>query len=394
MPPAPSAPSAWRNVWVLGLTILFTLTAITSWNRIIANRLRDLGAHPELIGWCFFAFTVAHRIPGLLGGWLADRFGRKPIFVACTTLMGLGFIGVGLARTPVELTIALSFSWGMGAVQWPAMVSLLIDSVDYGSRGRALAILEMCGMFGFTMGPLVGALVVEKAGGLDPAWRILLLGSCAVYLVVAAVRATFARETWREEDHLERDPVQFGRALLPVSVCVLLIASSLLTEEGPAVGLYVEDATGGSAATVNWVHFAGGGTALAAAWVAGRLTDRYGPRKIVAAGTFLQAACFLPFAWPGLPGWAAKGLFIAAMVPVELFTVGYQNLITRIAPRGRRALYVGMSTTATGVLSTWALVACGHLYREGPRLPFIVGGAIALASFVLAVPLAMRKDEA
>lgn len=383
-----SEPRLWVNIWTLAFTILCTLTCVFSWARIIANYLRSLGAGPELIGWCFLLFTMASRLPGAVGGWLSDRVGRRWMIVFGTFFMGLGFIGVAFAQSAALVTAALCFTWIVGALQHPSLLSIQAESVPAARRGVAMAIVESFAMVGITVGPLLEALVFRWCGSIGATWRLLALVTSAVYLVVAIARLTFLRETDRRRS--ERTPFKpdWQRLSIPLALTVCFIGAMLLTIDGPAVPLYIVDVTLGDEATVGYVNFFGGAAAIAAALLGGWLADHWGAARVMALSAAATALCFLPFAWSGNAPHVDRAILALVFFPIEMFVIANQKFIASIGPPGRRALYVGMVTTSTGLISSWGVVLSGYLYaRIDHAAPMLAAVALALVSLLLTLRL-------
>ena len=386
-PPSIPEPRQWGNIWTLSATILCTLTFVFSWWRIASNYLRHLGAGPEVIGWCFLLFTMANRLPGVVGGWISDRVGRKGMIVAGTFFMGVGFIGVAYARTPAMLTAALCFTWIVGALQHPSLLSIQAESVPAARRGIAIATVETFAMIGVMLGPLVGAKVYEWShGSIDAQWRLMALSTSAVYLLVCIARLTFLRETDRRRE--DRTPFRpdWRRLFIPLTVSVCFVGAMLITIDGPAVGLYIVDVTLGNEATVGYVNFFGGALAIVGVLLGGWAADTWGAARVMAWSAGATALLFVPFALP----WAEYDRMLLALVffPIEMFVIANAKLIASIGPPGRRALYVGMVTTTTGIVSSWGVVATQYLY-DGPNkaAPMLAAMALALISLVLTLRL-------
>jgi len=384
--PAVAEPRQWGNIVTLSATILCTLTLVFSWWRIASNYLRHLGAGEELIGWCFLLFTMANRLPGVVGGWISDRVGRKWMIVFGTFFMGVGFIGVAYARTPALLTAALCFTWIVGALQHPSLLSIQAESVPAARRGIAIATVESFAMIGVMLGPLLEAKVFEWSKSIDSTWRLMALSTSAVYLLVCMARLLFLRETDRRRH--ERTPFRpdWRRLSIPLAISVCFVAAMLVTIDGPSVPLYIVDVTLGDEATVGYVNFFGGALAIAGVLLGGWAADTWGATRVMAWSAGATALFFLPFALP----WAEydRALLALVFLPIEMFVIANAKLIASIGPPGRRALYVGMVTTTTGFVSSWGVVLSGYLYAgTNKAAPMLAAAALALISLVLTIRL-------
>lgn len=383
-----------RNVWILSGTILFNLTALYSWNRIIALYLRHLGAGEEEISLSFFFYALAYRSPQVVGGLLADRLGRKAIVVLGTFGMAAGFAAVMAAPRWGLVVAAICFSWAIGAVQWPALVSLVADSVAESRRGRAMGALEACSMAGMTLGPLVGGWVDLTAGDLAATWRILLAGTLAVYALCGLIRLAFLREVASRTEFAPA-PVRVPWALLavPLLVSVLTHATWFLTTDGPIMALYIVDVTGGTSATVQSVGFYGGLSAVAGAIVSGWVADRIGAGRTMALGAVLTLAVVFPLALGVFSPGLEKALFALSFLPGETFLVAYNKLVTSSMPPKGRGLAVGLVGTAVGLASSWAMMLGGHLYAMDRRGPLVAAAGCQGAASLLGLALLRRRHN-
>src|SRR5437868_1533142 len=94
-----------RNTVVLSMSVGLVLTANFAWTPLLPLHLRNLGANELEVGVVFSFLELAHALPALLGGVLADRFGRKWVFTA-----------PGFVLTPLYLVAALTHDWLVLAV--------------------------------------------------------------------------------------------------------------------------------------------------------------------------------------------------------------------------------------------------------------------------------------
>src|SRR3954452_1123919 len=148
----------------------------------------------------FWAGFVARPIGGVLAGHLGDKFGRKPVVVACLAVMGAATFLIGCLPTASSvgalapiLLVTLRFVQGIAAGgQWGGIVLLLTESAGPKRRGVA-------GTFGQTSVPvavILSNLIFVAASGLMPdaaflgwGWRIPFLLSVVMFGVVLYIQA-------------------------------------------------------------------------------------------------------------------------------------------------------------------------------------------------------------
>jgi len=76
-----SIPALNRNVAVLSGTVFLFAAAWFSWYPILPLHLRHLGATDAQVGLAYTLMQLGYHGMQLLGGLLADRFGRKRVIV-------------------------------------------------------------------------------------------------------------------------------------------------------------------------------------------------------------------------------------------------------------------------------------------------------------------------
>ena len=75
-----------RNLgWVIGVCVLIALLEgydVQAFGVAAPRLAPELGLNPGQIGWAGSAANIGLLMGALLGGWAADRWGRKPVLLA------------------------------------------------------------------------------------------------------------------------------------------------------------------------------------------------------------------------------------------------------------------------------------------------------------------------
>src|SRR4051794_18234342 len=171
------------TVAVLSLvTFLLTLDSL-----VVAVALpaleRDLGLGATSVQWVVTAFGLAFGGFLLLGGRLADAFGRRRLLLAGLATLAAGSLVGGLATSlPVLVTGRLAQGLG-AALAAPAALALVATLFpDAEERSRAVGITSALGSAGVVAGAVAGGIVTQLAG-----WRWVLLGNLPLALMVGAL---------------------------------------------------------------------------------------------------------------------------------------------------------------------------------------------------------------
>lgn len=132
---------------------------------------RSLGFGTADQQWVVNAYALTFAGLLLLGGRLADLYGRRRVFLVGLALFSGASLAGGLANT-VGLLIAARAVQGVGAaVLAPATLTVLTATFPEGpGRTRALALWTAVGVAGGTAGNLLGGVLTEYLS-----WRSILL---------------------------------------------------------------------------------------------------------------------------------------------------------------------------------------------------------------------------
>jgi MFS family permease len=167
---------------VLALTGLMLILDITITNVALPTIQRALDARTQDLQWVVNAYALAGGGFLLLGGRLADRLGRRRVFLAGMTVFALGSLAGGLAPS-VGWLIAARGLQGLGAaITGPAAFSIITATFAEGpERNRAVGVWSAVAAAGGALGMLAGGLLTEYAS-----WRWVLFVNVPVAALVLA----------------------------------------------------------------------------------------------------------------------------------------------------------------------------------------------------------------
>ena len=116
--------------------------------------------------WVLNAYTISFAALLIPAGRLADRFGRRNMFIAGLSLFALSSLLVGAAPT-FPILVAARVSQGVGgALLTPASLGLLLAGTPPSERMAVVAKWGSLTALGVATGPVLGALIVNSHG-----WR-------------------------------------------------------------------------------------------------------------------------------------------------------------------------------------------------------------------------------
>ena len=135
----------------------------------------------------------------LIGGKVADAYGRRLIFVIGIAVFTLASLWCGLADSGDELIAARVLQGAGAALMNPATLSIIAATFPPHQRGTAIGIWAGVSALALAIGPLVGGLITEH---LD--WSWIFFVNVPVGIVAIAASFLFIDES-RDETHERLD---------------------------------------------------------------------------------------------------------------------------------------------------------------------------------------------
>lgn len=385
------------------LVVLVTAVVVSVMNNSMVTVLlplirADFGASAAAVSWAVTGFSLAFAVATAFFGRVSDVFGIRGVFCLGLVIFVVGSAVAAIASA-LPVLIATRALQGIGAAAIPALSSVAVARVlPPGRRGLAFGLLATGVGVGQALGPVLGGVAAELAG-----WRAPFLGTVVLNLpvLIGALRTLPGRDAeptggWRDLDAFGglllgsaaalllvgvtqiqsvglTGPAAWGSALTAVLLAVAFtvrIRSAAQPFAPPSLfvntGFLSASAVGfltlfGFLATfvlvpqlTSSINGLGAGqvglvltpSALAVATlsaVAGRLSDRVGPRGLVLAGlASLGGAALLLSTSAGGPVWAVATATMGAGVGLALVISPAMNAAATALPLSQSGVGLGL----------------------------------------------------
>lgn len=189
--------------WLTLAAVSFGLFMIMLDNTVVNVALpsiqEDLGADLSELQWIVTGYALTFAALMLVGGKVADAYGRRLIFVIGIAVFTFASLLCGLADSS-EMLIAARMLQGAGAALMnPATLSIIAATFPPRERGTAIGIWAGVSGLALAIGPLVGGLITEQ---LD--WSWIFFVNVPVGILGIAASFAFIDES-RDETHERLD---------------------------------------------------------------------------------------------------------------------------------------------------------------------------------------------
>ena len=163
LPASTMVPGLRRNMVTI---CAMTATIMQALDTTIANvalpyMQGTLSASQDQINWVLTSYIVAAAIMTAPVGWVANRFGRKRIFIICSAGFTVASVLCGLAQDINQMVLFRLLQGVFGAALVPLSQAVMLDSYTLQERAKAMSIWGMGVMMGPIMGPSLGAWLTE-----------------------------------------------------------------------------------------------------------------------------------------------------------------------------------------------------------------------------------------
>jgi MFS family permease len=403
---------------------------------------RDLGVETGDLAWIFTLYLLTNVVAIAVAATLADRYGRRAVYLGCIVLFAAGSaIAISAPTYAVFLFARAVQAFGAGGI-FPVATAAIGDVVPNERRGAALGMVAATWGLAAVIGPLFGGIVTHLLS-----WRWIF----AANIPLSAVVFVLARTDVPTTAPRAREPLD-GVGLLLLCLGLLGIMDGLIATR-PVIGVLGAGSLGGlvlweslvpypivplellkapqlaktysleiligvlegslffiptvlvgvqgvSYATAGFVAAIGALTFVAVIPASGRALDRIGSRDVLLMGTMFTELGLAIFAL----GFQSLALALVAMVVAgagfgALLGAPTRYIVTSETTQGSRATAVGLLSQCLiigqilGGSLAGGLIGLATSEISGYRHAYLAFCAIAFGALVLAATLKPRRDE-
>lgn len=391
-------PNIWLQVAVAALGGFYKGGFTPVWQPFVfylGGSVSLLGLLESLGGWGGLVTSIMN----LLGGWLADRLGRRPVMIlgSLFTALAMFFYTLAALLRLWPLLVPGIILAGMGLMSRPANSSVTAESVGAERRGIAYSLTMFAYIAPGVVSSVVGGQVSQRWGYLPVMATCFILEAVILLLLIRFLRETrnLPRLAAAQPEgqrprlslpqflrarlgRLRTTLARLWRFILPLGFDSFCWGLSLSLLFG-----FLKKSYSFTDGQLGWVN-----ASFSLAWAlgqlpVGRLVDRHGCKRFMILSEVLSVACLVIFIFrPTFVGmvisYALLGFTAALWVPAL-----YKWLAGSV-PEEERGRTLGAVFTAQALARFPAPLLAAWLYEwQGFTAPLWVGLILALGVIVL-----------
>jgi EmrB/QacA subfamily drug resistance transporter len=396
-----------RRWWTLG-AMCFALFMIMLDNTVVNVALpaiqKDLDSSIGGLEWTVNAYTLSFAVLLVTGGRLGDIFGRRKMFLFGVVTFGLSSAFIGFSQTEAWLVAGRAVQGVGAAFMMPATLSIIANAFPAHERGKAIGTWAGVSALALAIGPVVGGFLVENVSWQSIFFLNVPVAALAVFVTLAATRESRDEASTHQVDYAGVATLSIGLAALVLalvegnswgwgsaSIIALLVVAAAgligfaIAERRVAepmvdftffrsrsflganlvafivsfamlamfffLALYLQNINGYSPLQAGVRFLPSTVVIIIAGPIAGRLSDRIGPRPLMVAGLVIVAIALF---WQGhLSVDTSYGFLVGAFV---LMGLGMGLTMSPMSTAAMNAVEPAKAGVASGILSMSRMV--------------------------------------
>ncbi len=379
-----------RTLLAVSFAVCATFTGIGMVVPVRTLYARSHGASLFIIGAMASSYLISNFLFQYPSGWLADRWGRKPIMMLSLFLQAVITVTYLIITDPIYFVVVRFLEGAVAAAFIPSSRALITDATEPGKRGEAFGIYSAFFNAGFLLGPAIGGLVA--ASGYSSAFiGAIIFRLVAIVIIVTTVRVPVKSKMTMQEKATRLPLSRLFALPLAAGYLLAFVDYLFVGFDISLTPLWMHDHLGASVAMIGIAYMAWSITSIVAAPFGGRLADRKRRSTMILIFGLIQVPFYFIY------GLANMIMIVVVVFALHGMTYAFaqpaidSHVATASSPDARariQGLYsaFGMFGGFVGAISS------SLLYAVNFRLPFFVFGTV-LAVGILVGSTLIRRSE-
>ncbi len=386
-------PSRERSLlWLLALTQFTIIMDFMIMMPLGPQIMSAFAIGPAAFATAVSAYAWCAGMSSLFAATYIDRFDRKRLLLAVYVLFALSNLACALAPNFLMLQLARAFAGLTAGVLGSIVMAVISDVIPQSRRGAATGIVmtsfSLAAVFGVPVGILLGAHFGWE-------WPFFLIAALSALIWVAGLRVvpTLIGHLRQQPAPLMRVvPDLFALIVHPPHVRAFLLTSMVMGASMiviPFMAPVLVANHGVAPAQLSWIYMAGGAATFFSARIIGRLTDRFGAKRVFrAVALFSIVPLMFVTHLPALPLLAMIVLFPLLMIAMSGRFIPLQALMTTVPKPAVRGAFLSVNSAVQSLGTGLGAWLGGTMLSSGPGgeiFGYGTNGWVAAGVTVLAV---------
>ncbi len=360
-----------RNLMLIALSLFTWGLGESAYFPLQPLYLQKLGANPFQIGAIVGGFSLVGSLAYIPGGYLADRFGRRPLIVAG---WGIGVVATLLMAlsTRLEFFVPSMLFYGLTVFVLPPLNSYVTAARGNLSTGRAITLTSAFYNLGAIIGPLFGGKFADIFG-----FRPLYFVATGIYLISTVIICMIRPQPIdpQSKDNHQNRLLTNQKFLMFLVVLFSAVFAMYLPQ--PLASNYLQNQHQLNLTQIGQLYSINAFGIVMLSLLLGHLDTRLGfLLGQVAVGIFAA----LLWKFTGMPWLMLAFFLVGGFRAARALSVAQVRSLVHSSKMG---IAYGLADTINAIAMILAPLLAGVLYDINPSWPFSVGLLVIIFSIIL-----------
>ena len=338
------------------------------------------------VGFLFSIFSVGNILGGVIGGALADKYGRRAMILFGLVVSGIGSILMGLVNNLNLFYLLSAFLGLIGNFGGPARQAMVADLLPKEKQAEGFGILRVAFNLSAVIGPLIGGFLATQS------YLILFISDAVSSIITAVIVYAVIPETkpQKQDDKPEetvmktligyKEVVKNWKFMLFLSVSAITVL--VYMQMNSTLSVFLRDVHGFPAQGFGLLLSMNAAMVVVDQLWLTRKISKYDPMKMMAFGSIFLMIGF------GMYGFISEiYLFFIAMVIITVgemivYPIG-QSTAASFAPEDKRGRYMAVYSFQWAIPNLFGILAAGLIMENiGPNWVWYLAGILSLISII------------
>ena len=379
-------------LWLLALTQFTIIVDFMVMMPLGPQIMQAFSIGPASFAAAVSAYSWCAGVSGLLAATYIDRFDRRRMLLVVYALFALSNLVCAMATNYHALLLSRAFAGLTGGVLGSLVLAIIADVVPPQRRGAAMGLVMTSFSLAAIAGVPLGVVLGAHFGWSSPFFELVVLSAViwvAAWKIVPALTA-----------HIVVPPIPLSRTLPELwslvsapahlrgfGLTATVMAAQMLIV--PFISPTFVGNLGVAPENISLVYLAGGCAMFFTSRAVGKLSDRYGKRRVFKIACLCSLPPMLAITHlPQLPLWALVMFFPFFMVSTNSRNIPMQALLTTVPEPHRRGAFMSVNNAVQQIATGTGAYIGGLMLTtsaEGRISGYGANGWLACALVLFAV---------
>lgn len=336
------------------------------------------------VGLLFGIWSASSLVGSMIGGALADKFGRKVIMIFGLVFSALSALLMGFANDMHAFYLLAVFAGVFSDIGGPAQQAMVADLLDGEQRAEGFGVVRVVGNLAMTIGPAIGGVLAGISYML-----LFVIDACASLITAAIVFKTIPETKPQKTDGQPVESVLqtlkgYGKvtkdgtfmAFIAATVVMILVYSQMYS----TLSVFLNRVHGVSAQGFGYLMSMNAAMVVIMQFGITRRIKKYPPMLMMMVASLLYGIGYTMFGFV-----SQYGFFMIAMATITLGEMVHipvaQALVANFAPDNMRGRYMATYGLGWAIPNSVAALLAGLVMDNyEPRIVWYIAGILSLVA--------------